>query len=274
LAGQNAAQQAKDNQAAQLEQMVQAAKNHREQIEQQAKDQRERDKLAHEGQKAMLDAHTAVVVAGIKEHVNSLNEKHATEMKTMHDLISTHLQHQRETEANKAKAENDAKAAESAGEGKGYAHGGSVQKDKPAIIQQDPEHIRALNDVAGALKDHIASTRAQAKHSDGGEQAKLIAVALAQLGQHFEKFAQQQQQSNQTIAAAVTQAVTQAMAQTKQELRVVAEAVGAAAQGHTAVAGAFEKLDKTMRAPRKRVLTKDKKGNKSVTETIDDGEKE
>ncbi len=215
----------------QTEMLVQAAKDTRERIEQQAKDQREQDKLAFEERRAQMKADTDLAVAALKEHLNAQSEAHATSMKTLSDLVKTHLQHNRETDANEAKAENDRITA----------------SNKPVKKFAEGGHVLPWDEPA--------------KSSDAG-----MAFAITRLSQVMETMSHQQTQANQRLA----DTLADAMEQNRQEMRVVAAAAGATAKGHQAVSGAFEQLDKTMRAPRKRTLKKDKQGNKTVIDTVSD----
>jgi hypothetical protein len=233
MQAQQSAQRASDASKTHTELLVQAAKDARERMEQQAKDQREKDKLHFEQQRAQLQAHTDMAVAALKEHLNSQNEQHATQMKALTDLVSTHLQHNRESEANEAKAENDRISAD----------------NKPVKNFAEGGHVLPWGKEVNTSGD------------------ASMAFAITKLGQAMEDMARQQTATNQRLA----DTLADAMELNREEMRVLSAAASATAQGNHTVAESFRKLDSTMRAPRKRVLKKDKNGGKTVVDKIDDG---
>jgi hypothetical protein len=52
-----------------------------------------------------------MAIAALKEHMTAQSDHHATQMKALTDLVSTHLEHARGVQANDDKAKTDAKAA-------------------------------------------------------------------------------------------------------------------------------------------------------------------
>jgi len=249
-----------------LEGLVQQQKDSREQIEQQAKDQRERLKLAQEAQKAELEAHTKVVTTQIQSHVDQQTKVHADKLDHLHNILSTHLEHVRETENLRQQRE-----AEEKKEKEKAATEATKEPAKPAVVQMDPEHTKALQDLVKNISYTQRAHQLNPPKDGAAETAKTIAIALAQLGKYIQDMSASQSEANKQLATTIASTVANALGQHKQDLQTVAKAAQASGAGHQAVISAVQNLEKTVRAPRKRTLTKDKKGGKVVIDTIDDG---
>lgn len=223
-----------------LDGLTQHFKDQREQDRLASEEQRAKDKLDMERQIALMKDSTERAIAAMHEHNQHFVDltKHAAT-----EAVGVH-KHHTQLDSQERIAETNADATVAA----------AAAKPKPA-----PRKFAEGGHVKADVDDFARAIRQQSEPQ--------AAFGLTKLAQSIEQLTHQQAQSNQQLVSAVVNALSE----TKNEMRVVAAAAGAAAHGHNVVAQSFDKLDKTMRAPRKKVLSKDKRGNKTVVDSIDDG---